>query len=84
MAVLTSQQRAEVTRQLMEEMSENREPCDVSKADLRAGVDATDAWLDANAAAANTALPPNVRSGLTQSQKSMMLTAVANKRWGGG
>ena len=84
MAVLTNEQRAAVTKQLMERLSEDREVCGISKQDLRAAVNGTDDWLDANAAAANQALPQPARSALTAAQKSMMLTAVANERWGGG
>jgi hypothetical protein len=53
-----------------------------SKADLRAAVDATDAWIDANASSYNTALPAAYRTSATLAQKTILLAAVALKRAG--
>jgi hypothetical protein len=51
------------------------------KADLKATVDAADAWVDSNAASYNAALPNPFRSNATQSQKSLLLVAVVLMRF---
>jgi hypothetical protein len=50
------------------------------KADLRAAVNAMDAWMDGNAAAINQAIPQPARSAMTARQKSLLLTAVVRAR----
>jgi hypothetical protein len=64
-------------------MQVNRDPVTITKADLRAAVDAIDAWLDANATALNTAIPQPARGALTAAQKARLLAMVALKRYGG-
>ena len=53
----------------------------ITKADLRAAVDALDDWFDANAATLNTALPVAARNGLTTTQKARLLRAVIARRY---
>jgi hypothetical protein len=53
----------------------------LTKADLRAAVDAIDGYLSTNAAAINTAIPQPARGVLTASQKAMLLVAVVRQRW---
>lgn len=55
----------------------------VTKADLRAAVDAIDSWLEANAVAMNQAIPVGVRGNLTVGQKARLFAYVMLKRWGG-
>lgn len=83
MAVLPENDRAAVHAELMRQLSDAREPCGVTKPDLRAAVDALDAFLDANASALNNAIPQPARSTLTTPQKARLLAFVALKRWGG-
>lgn len=80
MAVLTDQQRAEVWAEFM-----RRRLCpgSILKADLRAAVNAVDDWVEANAAAFNTALPQPFRGAATAEQKAALLSYVALKRFGG-
>jgi len=56
----------------------------LSKADLRAAVDATDTWIDNNQASYNAALPEPSRTELTAAQKTLLLCAVALMRQGVG
>lgn len=53
----------------------------VAKADLRAAFDAIDAWVNANAATINAAIPQPARSGLTTPQKALLLALVIRKRY---
>jgi hypothetical protein len=53
----------------------------LTKAELRAAVDAADAWADTNAAAYNTALPLAARTNLTAKQKAALLMLVILRRY---
>lgn len=55
-------------------------PCGITKADLKAAVDAADAWVDANATSYNTAIPQPARGVLTADQKAWLLDYVVRKR----
>lgn len=52
----------------------------VTKAQLRAGVDAADQWASDNAVSYNSALPAPVRNNLTANQKTALLVYVLLKR----
>ena len=80
MAVLSDPDRALVAKRLMEEMSNSREQCDALKASVRALVNAADDFIDANAAAFNTAIPQPGRAQFTAKQKSRAFRAVAQRR----
>lgn len=83
MAVLSDNNRAAVCAQLQDEVSNVREALSgVTKADLRAAVNAVDAWVEANAAAYNSAIPQPVRGALTAKQKARLLYLVSLKRLG--
>jgi len=56
-------------------------PGGVTKADLKAAIDAADNWVDANAAAFNSALPAAARTGMTARQKARLLLHIVSKRW---
>lgn len=56
-------------------------PGAVTKADLRAAIDAIDAWVDANAASFNSAIPLPARTALTARQKVALLTWVVRRRF---
>lgn len=77
--------RTRIWRGLMRWWSNLREALEsLSKADLRAAVDAADDWIDANQAAYNAALPEAARSALTSEQKTLLFCAVALARVGMG
>ena len=84
MATLTTDQRQTLWAELMQELSRDGQTVAITKADLRAAVDALDAWLDTNAAAINTAIPQPARGALTTAQKARMLTFVVRARYAGG
>jgi len=81
MAVLPDADRAQLWADLMREMSAGAESCGVIKADLRAAIDAADAWADANAASYNAALPQPARGALTARQKARLLMYVIKRRY---
>jgi hypothetical protein len=81
MAVLTDEDRAALVKEMSSDLSNTRELCGVSKADLRAAVNAADAWADANAASFNSAIPQPARAALTAGQKARLLKYVITQRW---
>lgn len=78
MAVLSDPDRRDVWAEFMRD---NAAPVGVTKADLRAAVNALDAFLETNAAAINTAIPQPARGALSTAQKAMLLTYVIRKRY---
>jgi hypothetical protein len=83
MAVLIEADRKDVWARAMQVWSGRTESTGtLLKADLRAAVDATDQWIEDNAAAFNAALPVAARNALTASQKAELFSIVALKRYG--
>lgn len=80
MAVLSDALRRELWAEFMQV---NRDPCGITKTELRAAVDAIDTWVDSNAASLNTAIPQPARNTLSAAQKARLLALVALKRYGG-
>ena len=81
MAVLSEADRAEMTAQIMRALSAEWEALGITKPQLRAAVDAADAWIDANSSSYNTALPVAARNNLTPRQKARLLVFVIQKRF---
>lgn len=81
MAVLTNPNRLEIWAQYMSDCSSERKPIPLTKADLRAAVDAIDGWIDANAASFNTAIPQPARGALSAKEKANLLVYVVRKRF---
>ncbi len=81
MATLTDGARREVWAEAMRQLSNDREPISITKADLRAAVDALDTFLNSNAAAINTAIPQPARGALTTAQKARLLMYVIRRRY---
>lgn len=79
---LTAGQRASLHAEMMAALSRDQEGVALSKADLRAAVDAIDDFLEANASAINNAIPQPARGALTVSQKARLLAYVTLKRFG--
>lgn len=80
MAVLDLTDRARIWRGLIRYWSNLRENIDLSKAELLAAVNATDGWIDDNAASYNSALPLPARTDLTAAQKTLLFVCVAVMR----
>lgn len=81
MAELTSGQRAQLTSALMRAYSAYNEEMPILKADLRAGVDALDTFLNDNAAGINSTIPQPARGALSTPQKAVLFTAVQVARY---
>lgn len=81
MAVLPDADRFDLWAELMRAISDAHEPVAITKADLRAALNAADAWAEANATAYNTALPQPARGALTAAQKARILMLVVRRRW---
>jgi hypothetical protein len=77
MATMVEQDRAGCWSEFMRE-----DGVSITKADLRAAVNALDDWFDANASTTlNNALPVAARNGLTTTQKARLLRAVIARRY---
>ncbi len=81
MAVLPDTVREEVWGEFMRKLSERREAIFLNKIDLRAALNATDQWIDNNAAAFNASLPVAARTNLTTAQKAELFLFVAARRF---
>lgn len=80
--VLSNAQRRELWAEFMRDISKNREELGLlTKADLRAAIDATDQWIEDNQASFNTALPEAARLGLSTIQKVKLFFFVAKQRY---
>ena len=78
MAVLSDQDRADVTAEFMRQAAG---PLALTKNDIRPCVDALDNYYNANAGAINQSLPLPGRTALTINDKALMDTLVKNKRY---
>jgi hypothetical protein len=78
MAVLNESDRAEIFGDFL-----RTEPTALAltKAQIRAAVDAIDTWVDANAASLNTAIPQPARVTLTNAQKARLMAWVIRQRY---
>ena len=81
MAELTSQDRAALWADLMLRLSDERSAISITKAELRAVIDAADTWLNDNASSLNSALPLPGRTSLTTTKKALVLMYVIQKRY---
>ena len=81
MAALADLDLATLHAELIADCSRDRESVAIAKADLRAAVDAADAWADANKASYNSALPLAARTNLTAAQKARLLAIVILRRY---
>lgn len=80
MAVLSDNDRLATWANLMREFSNLRSPIGITKADLRAALNAADQWADDNASEFNLAMPQPARGSLTAKQKALLLMFVIAKR----
>lgn len=81
MAALTDEQRRSAWAAWMDDVSRRRDPCAITKHDLRAAFDAIDNFFESNKTTINQAIPEPARSGLTTSQKALLLALVLRARY---
>jgi hypothetical protein len=79
MAVLNGTLRAEILAYLCRRFGYGGA---MTKANVQAAINATDSWIDTNAAAFNSALPAAAQSGLSATEKVILFCFVASKRAG--
>jgi hypothetical protein len=79
MAIMSNEERRRCWAQFMRT---NTESLSITKAELRAAVDATDQWIEDNSAAFNLALPQPARGALSATQKTLLFVYVAMRRRG--
>lgn len=84
MAVLSDAERIAVHAEVMRRLSEQRDTVSITKADLRAAINALDDFFNSNATAINNAIPQPARNNLTVSQKALLLMYVIDRRYGAG
>ena len=82
MAVLSAEERRRTWLHVMRQRLDFGGVPNVDKAELRAAIDATDAWIEANASSFNTALPATFRTNATLVQKTLLFCYVAMRRAG--
>lgn len=80
MAELSAEDRRRVWRGLMRFWSGLWTGVALGKEDLRAAVDATDGWIEANQVSYNQALPVAARGSLSLAQKTLLFCVVAAMR----
>ena len=81
MATLSDTDRQRIWRGLMRHWSNLREVVSgISKAELRAAVDATDNWIEGNQVSYNASLPNPFKTQATQVQKTLLFCCVAAMR----
>lgn len=81
MAILTDSARIAIWQEFGQDISAVRESVgNLTKAQLKAAIDAIDDWVDANAASFNTAIPQPARGVLTAKQKARLLMLVVARR----
>ena len=81
MAVLTAAWRTQCRQDWTEQLMAAGETIGITKADLQAAINATDAWIAANAASFNVAIPQPARNALSAKQKARLIMAVAKRRY---
>ena len=78
MALMADPDRATLHAELMRGIITNG---GLVKSELRAAVNAVDAWIDANAASMNLAIPQPARGVLTAAEKAHLFALVALRRY---
>lgn len=82
MALLSDAGRHDVWAEFQADCGRDRTPLPgVTKAELRAAVDAIDSWLDTNFTALNAAIPQPARAALPKEVKVRLAVAVIKQRY---
>lgn len=82
MAALSNADRRAEWADFMREESAAGNAMSLTKADLRAALDALDDWVDSQALIINVAIPQPARGSLTVRQKAKLLSMVLQRRYG--
>ena len=82
MAVLGAADREAIFKDYASDISNRRLSVTLTKAELRAAINAIDDWSEANQTSFNTAIPQPARGALTAKEKALLLMFVTAKRWG--
>lgn len=77
---LSEADRQAVSAELQRNWSRLVLPCGITKAQLKAAVDAIDTWCDDNQTSFNTAIPMPARATLSADQKAWLLCYVVRRR----
>jgi hypothetical protein len=80
MAVLSNADRLALWGEFMRD-TQNIAGAAISKAELRAALDAIDDWNEASQASFNSAIPQPARGALSAKQKAALQMAVVARRW---
>lgn len=80
MAALPTGDLKTILRDFASDISATRTAFNIARADAIAAVTAIDAWIDANAAAFNAAIPQPARSALTAKQKADLFFRISRRR----
>lgn len=80
MAALTAVERNALSALFCEEVSRGRSPLALTRAQLRAALDAVDQWVEDNVSSFNAAIPQPARGSLTARQKAALFFYVVQKR----
>jgi hypothetical protein len=82
MAILADTDRKVIWAEFMSAVSNINEPVTgLTKAELKAAVDAIDTFMSNNATALNTAIPQPARGALSIAQKARLLSMVIKRRY---
>lgn len=81
MAILSASERQRILAYIMRDGANLSVP-NLTKSDVQAAIDATDAWIDTNASSFNTALPAAFRNNANLVQKTLLFCYVAMRRAG--
>jgi hypothetical protein len=81
MAVLSAEDREALFGLFCSDVSSEHAPLSITKADLRAAVNAIDQWTEDNQASFNLAIPQPARGALTIKQKVRLLYYVLRRRY---
>ena len=81
MAALSAQDREALFGKYASDISLRRLPTGLTKAELRAAINAIDDWADANQTSFNTSIPQPARAALSAKEKAMLLMYVIARRW---
>lgn len=82
MPVLPDEERRRVWAHLMRTWDKQLGRIPVTKPELRAAIDATDAWIEANQGSFNSSLPQPFRGAATTPMKTLLFCFVAMRRVG--
>ncbi len=81
MATLSAEDRAIARKVFSQRLSEIRQVCGLSKAEILAAVNAVDQWIHDNQASFLAAFPEPAASTLTNKQKARLFLRIVDRRF---